>query len=128
MNLTGRPIYVKGQKADKPRKGMRPVSAKKAKHKATEKAAGGTAHMMAVKALGCLICGAQPAEAHHLPDPRSDFRTIALCPFHHRTEYGEQAYHFSRRNFNKLHGSDEKLLARTLELLNINKATQEKDQ
>lgn len=96
---------------------LNPVSAKKRTHKATEKAAGGTDHMLRVKALGCLVCGAHPAEAHHLPYPRSDFRTISLCPRHHRAEYGPQAYHYSRRNFNDRHGSDEELLSRTLDLL-----------
>lgn len=76
----------------------------------------GVAHMLKVKSLGCLICGA-PAEAHHLPDPRDDLRTIPLCPKHHRTEYGEQAYHYSRPNFTARHGSDDELLARTLALL-----------
>jgi hypothetical protein len=38
-------------------------------------------------------------------------------PVAHRREYGPQAYHYSRRNFNAIHGSDDQLLARTLELL-----------
>ena len=76
------------------------------------------AHMLAVKALGCLICGA-PAEAHHLPGPRDDMRTIPLCPRHHRTEYGPGAYHFSRPAFNAAHGSDDELLSLTLEKLRI---------
>jgi hypothetical protein len=96
---------------------LRKVSAKKRAHKAAEKAAGAHDHMAAVKALPCLICGASPVEVHHLPDPRSDFRVVPLCPFHHRREYGPQAYHYSRRNFNAIHGSDEQLLARTIEML-----------
>ena len=114
MNLTGQPIYQKGQKPAKA-KGIRKVSAKRAAHNAQEREAGGEAHMLAVKALGCLICGVVPAEAHHLQGgTRSAFRTIPLCPFHHRREYGPQAYHYSRRNFNAAHGSDDELLARTL--------------
>ena len=77
----------------------------------------GVAHMLAVKSLGCLICGAHPAEAHHLPGKRDDLRTIPLCAFHHRQEYGPQAYHYSRPNFNAAHGSDDELLARTLAML-----------
>jgi hypothetical protein len=96
---------------------LRMVSAKKRAHKAAEKAAGGWEHMGRVKALPCLICRASPVEVHHLPDPRSDFRVVPLCPFHHRREYGPQAYHYSRRKFNAIHGSDEQLLARTLEML-----------
>lgn len=99
---------------------LRKVSAKKRAQKATERAAGALEHMAAVKALPCLVCGSQPVEVHHLPDPRSDFRVVPLCPFHHRREYGAQAYHYSRRNFNAIHGSDEQLLARTLEMLGGN--------
>jgi len=97
---------------------LKPISAKKRAHKAKEKADGAWQHMARVKALPCLVCGARPVEVHHLPDPRSDFRTVPLCPLHHRTEYGPQAYHYSRRNFNALHGSDEELLAKTKALLN----------
>jgi len=96
---------------------LRKVSPKKRAHKAAERAAGAHLYMGRVKALPCLICGASPVEVHHLPDPRSDFRVVALCPFHHRKEYGPQAYHYSRRNFNAIHGSDEQLLARTIEIL-----------
>jgi hypothetical protein len=96
---------------------LRQVSAKRRAHKAAEKAAGAWEHMAAVKSLGCLVCGAKPVEVHHLPDPRSDFRVVPLCPFHHRREYGSQAYHYSRRNFNSLHGNDDQLLAQTLEML-----------
>lgn len=74
------------------------------------------AHMLAVKSLGCLICGA-PAEVHHLPHPRDDMRTIALCPRHHRTEFGEQAYHYNRKRFNDTHGSDKYLLEKTMKML-----------
>jgi hypothetical protein len=73
--------------------------------------------MARVAALGCLVCGAWPVELHHLPDPRSDWRVIPLCPMHHRREYGPQAYHYSRRNFNARHGSDEELLARVKAML-----------
>lgn len=96
---------------------LSPVSAKRRAHKAAEREAGGIEHMMRVKALGCLICHDPDAEAHHLPGQRSAFRTIPLCPRHHRAEYGPQAYHYSRRNFNARHGSDEDLLIRTMDML-----------
>lgn len=92
---------------------MRPVSPKRKAYKASDEGKAGRAHMADVSTVGCLICGA-PAEVHHLPYPRCDFRTVPLCPPHHKTEYGPQAYHYSRRNFNARHGSDEELLARTL--------------
>jgi hypothetical protein len=93
------------------RKPMAKRSQKRQAYMASTARQDGLAHMMAVRELGCLICGA-PAEAHHLPHPRDDLRTIPLCPFHHRREYGPEAYHYSRRNFNALHGSDEELLER----------------
>ena len=96
---------------------LRQVSAKRRAYRASDEGKAGLAHMGKVKALCCLVCGSQPVEVHHLPDPRSDFRVVPLCPFHHRREYGPQAYHYSRRNFNALHGSDEQLLAKTLKML-----------
>ncbi len=107
------------KRGNKPLQSRKPMSKQSPKRKAYRSSTARTEalrHMGRVKALGCLICGA-PAEAHHLPDPRDDWRTIPLCPFHHRTEYGPQAYHYSRPAFNERHGSDEELLARTLEML-----------
>jgi hypothetical protein len=92
-------------------------SDKRAAYMRSEERQRGLEHMARVKVLPCLVCGARPVEVHHLPHPRSDFRTIPLCPKHHRTEYGWQAYHYSRRNFNARHGSDEELLARVMEML-----------
>ncbi|MDZ7905706.1 MAG: hypothetical protein U5N55_07995 [Cypionkella sp.] len=74
--------------------------------------ADGLAHMARVARLTCLVCGAHPVEVHHLPDPRDDLRTIPLCPRHHRREWGAGSYHYSRRAFNDLHGSDAELLDR----------------
>lgn len=105
----GKPLQAK--------KPMRKRSHKRASYMNSQARQDGLAHMGRVKALPCLVCGARPVDVHHLPHPRDDLRTIALCPFHHRTEYGPQAYHYSRRNFNARHGSDEELLAKTLELL-----------
>ena len=98
-------------------KPMRARSPKRAAYMASQERQDAVAHMMAVKSLGCLVCGAQPAEAHHLPGQRDDYRTIPLCPPHHRTEYGPQAYHYSRPAFNERHGSDEWLLQQTMALL-----------
>lgn len=103
--------------AKKPRKPLAKVSAKKAAKRRQEAADGARDHMARVAALPCLVCGYWPVEVHHLPSPRSDFRVIPLCPRHHRREYGDQAYHYSRRNFNARYGSDDELLAKTLEML-----------
>ena len=96
---------------------LKPRSDKRAAYMASDERQRGLEHMARVKALPCLVCGARPVEVHHLPHPRSDFRTVPLCPRHHRTEYGPQAYHYSRRNFNARHGSDEELLARVEAML-----------
>ena len=93
-------------------KPMRKRSPKRAAYMASQARQDGLAHMGRVAQLGCLVCGARPVEVHHFPDPRDDLRTGPLCPFHHRWEYGPQAYHYSRRNFNELHGTDEELLVR----------------
>lgn len=114
-NLANRPPL--GQKppkaAKKPRKAVRKVSAKLAAYLASDARVDGLAHMARVAELPCLICGARPVEVHHFPDPRSDMRVGPLCPPHHRREFGSGAYHYSRRAFNDLHGSDDELMART---------------
>jgi len=99
-------------------KPMRKRSRKRTAYMASAARQDALEHMGRVAALPCLICGAMPVEVHHLHGKRDDLRTIPLCPRHHRTEYGPQAYHYSRRNFNALHGSDDELLARTMALLN----------
>lgn len=111
------PLGLKAGKPEKPRKGLRPVSAKKAAKKRQEAADGAREHMARVAALPCLVCGSWPVEVHHLPDPRSDWRVIPLCVFHHRKEFGEQAYHFSKRKFHALHGSSDDLLKRVADML-----------
>lgn len=117
MSLTGRPPYAKGQNADRPRKGLRQVSAKRAKLKATEKADGAWQHMERVKELPCLVCGVHGVEVHHEGTPRSDWNVLPLCPPHHRREYGPQAYHYSKRNFYAAHGTSEELLAKVAKML-----------
>ena len=99
-------------------KPMRKRSPKRAAYMASQARQDAFAHMGRVKGLPCIVCGAAPpSEAHHLPHPRDDMRTIPLCPPHHRTEYGPQAYHYSRRNFNARHGSDDELLAKTIAMI-----------
>lgn len=58
-------------------------------------------HLNAVRASGCRICGATPAEAHHVRGgsitarlgvtgrrKTSDYLAIGLCPEHHRGQFG----------------------------------------
>jgi len=75
------------------------------------------AHMGRVAGLSCLVCGAYAVEVHHEGKPRNDMNVLPLCPAHHRREYGPGAYHYSRRAFNEMHGSDDDLLARVAALL-----------
>lgn len=107
MNLTGRPIYQKGQATAKKPKAMRKVSPKKASHKAAEKAQGAHEHMAAVKALPCMACGrAGPSQAHHCTgdqQPRSDWRVIPLCYDCHQSPQG---YHAAKRSWVARHGRD----------------------
>ena len=118
-NLTGRGAL--GQKAPKqPAKARKPVPKVSAKRKAymrSQARVDGVAHMGRVAQLPCLVCGCYGVEVHHMQNPRSDLRVVPLCPQHHRREYGPGAYHYSRRNFNALHGSDDELLARVDDLL-----------
>ncbi len=96
---------------------LRKRSPKRAKYMASPEREAGVAHMLAVKALGCMICGAHPAEFHHEGKPRNDMRGLPLCPSHHRREYGEQAYHYSPKAFYDRHGSSADLLARVAAML-----------
>lgn len=110
-----------GQKQPKPPKKLRKrlpkLSAKRKAYLASPEREEGKAHMARVAELPCLVCGSWLIEVHHLPDPRSDMRVIPLCPQHHRREYGAGAYHYSRRAFNDMHGSDDELLARVAAMI-----------
>ena len=113
-NLGGKPpLGMKGPKpSKKPRKPIPRESKKRKVYNASAERKTGIEHMGRVKACPCIICGAWPAEVHHMPDPRSDMRVIPLCPRHHRREYGPEAYHYSPKAFRAAHGSDAELLAR----------------
>jgi hypothetical protein len=110
-----------GQKPEKPprqtRKGIRPVSPKRAAKKAQESASGAREHMAMVARIPCLVCGAWPVELHHEGKPRSDWNVLPLCPAHHRREYGPGAYHYSARAFYAAHGSSAELLAKVAQLV-----------
>lgn len=98
--------------------GLKPVSAKKRAHKATEKAAGALEHMAAVKALPCIACGAAPpSQAHHVngdKQPRSDWRVLPLCWACHQ---GPSGYHAAKRSWIARHGPDFELLPRVAQIL-----------
>jgi hypothetical protein len=99
------PMGLKGDKQPaKTRKPIPKVSAKKAAHKATERALGAADHMAWVKSHPCCACGAAgPSEAHHVTGKRSDFRVIALCQPCHT---GPNGYHKAKRSWRERHGPD----------------------
>ena len=95
---------------------MRKRSPKRAAYMASSARTDAVAHMLAVKALPCVACGAAPpSEAHHVTgdkQPRNDLRTIPLCkPCHLR-------YHARKRTWVSEHGPDYIYLVRVDEMLN----------
>jgi hypothetical protein len=118
-DLAGRgPLGLKQPKPPKAaRKRVKPVSDKRAAYLASPERKAGKAHMAAVAQLPCIVCGAWPVEVHHEGFPRSDLNVLALCPPHHRREFGPGAIHYSPKAFYARHGSSDDLLARVAKLL-----------
>ena len=96
------PLGQKGQKS-KPRSAPKTVEEKR--------------HMAAVAMLPCLACGTRPVEVHHEGTPRSNMHVLPLCAFHHRREFGPQAYHYNKRAFYDAHGSSQELLDRVAKMI-----------
>ena len=90
---------------------MRRQSHRRQFYMASEQRAEGVAHMLAVKALPCIACGAPPPSyAHHVTGdkmPRCDFRVLPLCYACHQ---GPDGYHLSKRSWVARHGRDCDLL------------------
>ena len=82
----------------------------------------GREHMGRVAELGCCLCR-RPAEVHHVRclagggQRSSDFHTIPLCATHHRLGGSGVAFHAGPRTWERIHGTELFLLARTLCLL-----------
>jgi hypothetical protein len=74
------------------------------------------AHLDAVQALGCLVCRGV-AEIHHVRSlrgvriRRNHMLVLLLCPTHHRTGPEGVAFHAGSREWQRIHGSEESLLA-----------------
>lgn len=135
-NLTGRPIYQKGQsKPKKASKPMRKVSEKKAAYRASAEGKSDLKYMGEVKQLHCIGCGSPPPnDAHHCKDqPPYDYNkgmgpydkppgmrgardTIPLCP-NGCHNFGPNSYHMGRNNFHRLHGNDYEYIEQTRELV-----------
>ena len=83
------------------------------------------AHLQAVASLPCAICGASPVEVHHIRNGygmgqrSSDLETIPLCPSCHRTGGMGVAFHGGPREWERLHGTEREILAKTLERLRM---------
>lgn len=80
-------------------------------------------HLGRVASLGCSICK-RPAEVHHIIRGRyaagrksSHYRTIPLCPEHHRTGDSGVAIHAGLQSWEANFGSEEHYLAATIDAL-----------
>lgn len=98
-------------------KGPLGLKGEKSKTRRDSKTADELRHMEKVAALPCMICGAWRVELHHEGTPRSNMRVLPLCAFHHRREYGPQAYHYNKRAFYDTHGTSQELLDRVAKML-----------
>jgi len=92
-------------------KPIRKVSAKRQAYRASAEGQDALAYMGKVKALPCVICGAQPpSDAHHVTHGRygsrkaSDYDTIPLCKAHHQD--GPEAIHNGKETWAAKHGPD----------------------
>jgi len=74
----------------------------------------------AVAALGCIICGG-PACLHHprfvcgMSQRASDWLVIPLCMYHHQWGTYGHAIHNGQQEFEKNYGTEQELLAKTIE-------------
>lgn len=87
-------------------------------------------HLSQVADLGCIACrnmgynvSGMPCEIHHIGNGTmgkraSNYEAIGLCHRHHRTGGYGVAVHAGRKEWEKLNGTEQELLAQTLELLN----------
>ena len=79
-------------------------------------------HMARVAELPCVACNACPVHVHHIREGQgtsekaSPFLTIPLCPEHHQ---GAFSIHNARREFMNIYGSELKLLAKTIGMLEL---------
>ena len=85
-------------------------------------------HISKVVSMGCIVCANMdyadsPAEVHHIGNgtmgkKASNYEVIALCPIHHRRGGYGVAIHAGRKEFERIHGSEQDLLDQTMGLLN----------
>ncbi len=77
-------------------------------------------HLQRVRELGCILCGS-PASAHHIrhgqgmSQKADDREAIPLCYSHHQGPQG--IHHLGTKAWEKLYGTEEDLLKKTLAML-----------
>ena len=86
-------------------------------------------HLNKVAGMGCCVCvnlelGETPAEIHHIGNGTmakraSNYEVIPLCHIHHRTGGYGVAVHAGRKSFEDNFGTEQELLAQTLEWLSL---------
>lgn len=84
-------------------------------------------YLNAVSQIGCVVdgCGS-PGEIHHprfsagIGQRAPHWLGICLCPAHHRTGGHGVAIHAGLQTFESLYGTEEELLARTIERVFLN--------
>lgn len=86
-------------------------------------------HMNKVASMGCLVCvnlelGETEAEIHHIGNGAtgmraSNYEVIPLCHTHHRTGGYGVAVHQGRVQWESNFGTEQELLAQTMEWLNL---------
>jgi hypothetical protein len=119
-DLAGRgPLGPKPDKPEKrPRKGIPPISKKRAAAMASKAWRDGIEHMARVKLLPCICCGhPPPSYAHHVTGdgmPRNHMRVLPLCYACHQGPHG---YHAAKAAWVERYGPDYTLLPRVDEML-----------
>ena len=86
-------------------------------------------HMGKVASMGCIVCvniehGETPAEIHHVSNGAmgkraTNYEVIPLCHIHHRTGGYGVAVHAGRVQWESNFGTEQELLAQTLEWLDL---------
>lgn len=78
------------------------------------------AYLDLVASLGCIVCG-RPAAIHHprfaagLSQRASHYLAFPLCSDHHQTGGHGVAIHAGQTTFERMYGSEERLLAETIQ-------------
>src|SRR4030043_1212775 len=75
-------------------------------------------HLSYIASLGCVICGEDRVQAHHIREfgePRDHFKTIPLCYEHHQGSFG--IHHLGKREWREKFGHELEYLKQLTEKL-----------